>query len=241
MHSVKIPLKLSLVVLPLVLLACQQSDPVSAFGLSADRLFMGATTSDMVVVNGDARMALGTSRREAAALVMNGEESIRFVLVQELNQGTMYDTLWVDAGTMLPIRYRNDFGDLQSIRMTYGKDGHIVSEVKRGGMVTGVDTVVADQYFDMAEFSMLIPALPLSDGYEAEFPVFHYESGVSSATVRVIGSDFVEYRGETRPVWIVEQVLNAVTSRQLVDKEKGIVLRIDATLGADRRFEEVAR
>ena len=195
----------------------------------------------MTIVSGENRTALGIARREMFRTTLDGADAIRFVLVQELRQGTMFDTLWVDAATLLPIQYVNDFGAMQTIRMSYGDDGHVVSVVTRGDVVTGVDTVLTTPHLDLAEFSMLIPALPLADGYATELPVFHYENGATNTTVRVIGSDKIDYHDEARDVWIVEYGTAPATSRHFVDKDTRDVLRVEAAAGPDRRFEQVAQ
>ncbi len=236
-------LSLTLFVSALVLAGCAtpQPDAEPPFGLSSDLLPESTTISDMTIVAGDTRTDLGTARREMARTSVDGRRAIQFVLVQDLRQGTMYDTLWVDATTLLPIKYTNVFGDVQSIDMDYGSDGHVVSVVKRGDTVTGVDTVLTEPYLDQAEFSMLIPALPLADGYSATLPVFHYENGTTTTTINVIESRQLEHAGSTRDVWIVEVDSGLAVSRHAVDKDTRDVLRVDVDLGPNRRFEQIAR
>jgi hypothetical protein len=230
-----------LITVPALIAGCFQTDAAPPFGLAPDRLPAETTTSDMAIVDEGNRMSLGTARREMSRVNLDGNDAIRFVLVQKLRQGTMFDTLWVDAETLLPIKYRNESGEVQRIRVDYGNNGHVVSKVTRGDTITGVDTVITGPHLDQAEFSMLIPALPLAEGYAAELPVFHYENGATTTTVRVVSSDRVEYNGEMRDVWMVETGSAQATSRHAVDKETGVVLRVDAGMGADRRFEQVAR
>jgi len=211
------------------------------FGMSPGLLRMESSTSDMTILSGDNRTDLGTARTEASSVSLEGRRVIQFVLVQELRQGTMFDTLWVDAGTLLPVRYRNTFGDLQSIRMEYGNDGHIASEVVRSGTVTGIDTTITGPHLDAAEFPMLIPALPLADDYAAEIPVVHYEDGTKTYSVRVIGSDQVPREEGTRDVWIVENDSGVSVARYFIDKKTREVLKVTAEVGPGRTYEQVAR
>lgn len=237
----RIPLVFLLPALVLTGCSTPQTGAEAPFGLSAELLPESTTISDMTIVAGDTRTDLGTARREMQRTTIDGRRAIQFVLVQDLRQGSMYDTLWVDASTLLPIKYTNVFGDVQSIEMQYGSDGHVVSNVTRGDVVTGVDTVLTGPYLDQAEFSMLIPALPLTDGYTADLPVFHYENGAATASVKVLESHQLDHGGRTRDVWIVEVNSGIAVTRHSVDKETRDVLRVDVDLGPDRRFEQIAR
>ena len=227
---------------------CNKPEPAATsepetppYGLSADRLSPETTTSDMFIVVEDKRMPLGTARREMARTTLDGKDAIRFVLVQDLRQGSMYDTLWVDAATLLPMKYKNDFGELQTIRMTYGDDGHVVSNIVRGGQTTGVDTMLTGPHFDLAEFSMVLPALPLAEGYSAEIPVFHYERGAMTNYIDVVGAQQVEYGGSMRDAWAVRDSSANASSTHYVDKENGMTLRVEAAVAPGRMFEQVAR
>ena len=232
----------------LLLPGCQDSgsaempvDEAAPFGLDPDRLFRGEVVSDMTIIHGDDRRPLGVARTSISDAEVDGQPALRFVLIQELQMGTMYDTLMVHRETLLPIRYRNDMGEFQQINMNWDADGRVRSRVDRSGVITGIDTVMAEPRLDAAEFSMLVPALPLAEGYAAQIPVTHYENGAGTRSVSVESAGNVEYNGEMRPVWTVAVETPTGTMRTAIDRETGMVLQTIADLGPGRYFEQIAR
>ena len=214
---------------------------VAPFGMDGSRLYTGTTVFDMVIVSGEEISPVGTATTNITAVDLDGTAALQLVLVQDLTMGTMYDTLFVNQSTLLPIRYRNEMGDMQIIDMRYGKNGKVVSTVTRGEMVTGIDTTITDPRLDAAEFSMLIPALPLELGYSAVIPTTHYELGAQHQALRVSREGVIDYQNGQRAVWIVE-VENAQSKmRTFIDKENGMILQTVADLGPGRYFEQKAR
>lgn len=213
-----------------------------AFGLDPSRIPVGTATSDMAMARGDERRAIGTAVSSIERVTLGGRPVLRFVLTQQLGSGTMTDTLDADAGTLQPLRYRNVFGERQSIRVDYGADGHVVSTLVRDGVRATLDTTLVGPHFDAAQFQPLIAALPLRDGYTAEIPVFHYENGAGTVAVRVVGRDTVERAGGARPVWLVEyEAAPGQLVNLSIDRETGRAWRATAALGGGQRYEEVAR
>lgn len=216
--------------------------PEPAFGLDPARIPVGTATTDMAMARGDDRRPIGTAVSSVERVTLGGRPALRFVLTQQLGSGTMTDTLDADAATLQPLRYRNVFGERQSIRVDYGADGHVVSTLVRDGVSATLDTTLVGPHFDAAQFQPLIAALPLREGYAAEVPVFHYENGAGTVAVRVVGQDTVERADGARPVWLVEyEVAPGQRVNLSIDRETGRTLRATAELGGGGRYEEVAR
>jgi hypothetical protein len=206
------------------------------------RIPLGSSTSDLSMTRDSQVSTLGEAFHTAERVTVNGRDALRLVLEQRMSMGSMFDTLDVDAATLQPIRYRNEFGAFQSIDLDYARGGRITGAVTRSGQTVPIDTTVAGVFYDAADFQPLVPALPLAEGYFARIPVFSYDFGVDTLSVRVAGLGSVAYQGTDRPVWLVEYTAPGGTVATLsIDRETGHLLRTEAVVAQGAVFVQSMR
>ena len=241
----RLPLQPLIPVLALVFGACQTSAPsltpaASPSGLDVRRLPVGVQTAEMTMIVGDQSRTLGTVEYQTAR-VASAPAHLTIVATQRFAQGPpMVDTLVVDVPGGRPVRYRNGFGDRQTIRVDYGTDGTISGRTTRNGQTTARDTTVRGAVLDAAQLRPLLAALPLAAGLRTTLPTYDYQTGtvvmsrVEVADARVPGTEDA--------AWDVSYTTpSGVTSHVWIDRETRQTRRIEADLGNGRRYVEVFR
>lgn len=239
-----------------VLTACQTATPAlrsggvrpaptfaAPWGLDVRRLPVGEQLADMTLYAGEQARPLGTvtyaTRLDAPATP--GPGRLIVTATQRFTQGpNMIDTLVVDVPGGRPIRYRNAFGDRQTIRVDYGPDGRIAGRVTRGGQTMARDTTVSGALLDAAQLRPLLPALPLAAGLRASIPAYDYQSGqvvvsqVEVADARVPGTDVAAWD-------VAYSTPSGIVSHVWIDRATRQTRRIETDLGGGRRYVEVFR
>ncbi|NQV71932.1 hypothetical protein HQ496_02330 [bacterium] len=222
--------------------SCTQASeeaPVSApFGLDASLLIDAKDSFQMNMVSPEAVRPVGTAHAEVKRSLLNGRAVINLVLVQELGQGTMRDSLVVDASTLLPIDYVNSFPNFQSIHTTYATDGQVHSEIERMDVQIRVDTLLSGPHLDAAAFTSLLPAFPFEPTMDLRLPVFHYEKGAMTYGVKVVGDESITTCLGNHDTWKVETESSSQVSQHWVDKKTRRVVQVVVDLGEGRRFEQ---
>jgi hypothetical protein len=225
-----------------ILSSCTQVSeeaPVSPpFGLDASLLVDAKESFQMNVVSPEAVRPVGTAHSEVKRSMLNSRAVINLILVQELDQGTMRDSLVVDASTLLPIDYVNSFPNFQSIHTTYASDGQVQSEIERMGVQTRVDTVLSGPHLDAAAFTSLLPAFPFEPTMDLRLPVFHYENGAMIFGAKVVGEEAITTCLGNHDTWKVETESSSQVSHHWVDKQTRRVVQVIVDLGEGRKFEQ---
>lgn len=234
-------MRFSTIVLILIasLTACSDApvDPPH-FGMSADLLTDGVTSSSMVMVTADGERSIGIAHQGVERGTIDGRDVIHLTLVQELARGTMRDSLVIDAASLQPIEYLNDMPGLQTIHTTYGPGGTVLANLERGAMTNRIDTVLADPHLDAASFTSMLPLLPLAEGLDKEYPVFHYENGVLTYRVQVPGMETLTTCRGAEDTWIVDVTTALNTTRHWISRDDGSLVHVLVDLGGGNRFEQ---
>lgn len=193
----------------------------------------------MAIITPEGNRDLGVARNGVGRGRIDGREVLFLTLEQELSQGTMIDSLVVDAATLAPIRYANDMPGMQTIRTIYRADGSVRSDLVRGGQESAVDTLLSGPHFDASSFTSLLPALPYETGMDVEYPVFHYEGGALTYRVQVPGQETVSTcRGDVE-AWMVDVTTAVNTTRHWIAVNSRELIKVAVDLGGGNRFEQV--
>ena len=220
--------------------ACSTPEDVAPpFGLDPSVLVPGVSTSSMTIVTPDGNGDLGMARNGVGRGRIDGREVLYLTLEQEVSQGTMVDSLVVDAVTLAPIRYANVMPGMQTIRTVYGADGSVQSDLVRGDMESHVDTLLSGPYLDAASFTSVLPALPYETGMDVEYPVFHYEAGALTYRVQVPGRETISTCRGDMDAWIVDVTTTANTTRHWIAAESRDMVKVAVDLGGGNRFEQI--
>jgi hypothetical protein len=238
-----IPLMVVLLVIGCRANADQQNSSSSASPeFNSDTLPTGSFESEMIMVADSAQSAMGVSTASASKIVEGERELMELVLVQEMGRGTMFDSLWVDALTMRPVRYRNVMPGFQSIKVDYGPDGHITGLFTRAQTELRIDTVTTEVLYDGGGFQGMIAALPLSEGFEAEIPVFNYATGRGTVHITVLGTQIIDSRGEKVPTWkVAYRPGGGLVAHLFIDQNSRHIIRSEAEVSPGRTFVTQAR
>jgi len=232
--------------LPLLLVAAcgapQPTTPPVDLSLDPARIPTGTLVSDLTITRDSSTTSLGEAIQGAERLAIDGREVLRLTLEQRLPMASMFDTLEVDASTLRPLRYRNVFGAFQSITLRYDEAGRVQGTVARAGEIVTIDTLIAGVFYDASDFLPLVPALPLAEGFEAFVPVYSYDFGLDTLSVRVTGSGTLAHGGSDRPVWLVDYATPGGAAATLsIDRETGRLLRTESTVQDGGLFVQAAR
>gem|GEM_PF-3046914 len=219
--------------------ACS-SEPVEPppFSMNAELLTEGRTTSSMMMVTADGERPIGIAHQGVERGTIDGRDVIHLTLVQELGRGTMRDSLVIDAASLQPIEYFNNMPGLQSIHTTYGPGGTVLADLERGAMTNRIDTVLVDPHLDAASFTSMLPLLPLAEGLDMEYPVFHYENGVLTYRVLVPGTETLATCRGAVDAWIVDVTTALNTTRHWISRDEGSLVQVLVDLGGGNRFEQ---
>lgn len=215
-----------------------ESDVEPPFGLTTEFLVPGSSSSTMSLITPDGTRTIGTAIQRVDRGRVDGREVLILGLEQIMEQGTMRDSMIVDAHSLRPLTYTNLMPGMQTIRTVYSEDGTVGSAIVRGDMEGGVDTLLTTPVLDAASFTSLLPALPLEEGLQLSLPVFHYEQGVLDYQVHVVGKETVTTcRGDIE-AWIVDVTTSINTTRHWLSVGDREMIQVIVELGGGNRFEQ---
>lgn len=206
--------------------------------MSSDQMTEGRISSEMVIRTPDGDNPLGTVHHGVETGRVEGRDVLHVTLVQELRQGTMRDSLLIDAGTLEPLEYFNTMPGMQTIHTVYGPEGTVTADLERGPMTNRIDSVLAGPHLDAASFTSMLSALPLAVGLDEEYPVFHYEEGVSAYRVQVPGEEVISTCRGQEEAWIVDVTTSINTTRHWISQDDGHLVRVEVEVGDGVRFEQ---
>lgn len=192
----------------------------------------------MKMVTPTGERPIGTARHSMSSYTDQGRNVLIFTLEQEVPQGTMVDSLLVDAVTLNPIEYFNSMPGLQTIHTVYHPDGGVRANLERGPNASQIDTLLAGPHLDAASFTSLLPALPLKIGLDETYPAFHYEVGVVEHRVQVPGEEEVSTCRGPESAWIVDVTTPITTTRHWISKADGHIVQVRVDMGGGTRFEQ---
>lgn len=209
-----------------------------AFGMTTEFLVPGSSSSIMTLITPDGTRTLGTAIQRVDRGRVDGREVLILGLEQIMEQGTMRDSLVVDALSLRPLTYSNIMPGMQTIRTVYDRNGHVGSAIQRGSMEGGVDTLFTSPVLDAASFTSLLPALPLEEGLQLSLPVFHYELGAQEYHVQVAGKETVTTCRGNIEAWMVDVTTPANTTRHWISTGDREMIQVIVELGGGNRFEQ---
>jgi hypothetical protein len=133
------------------------------------------------------------------------------------------DTFVVALATLAPLSQRTH----EERAVALDNDGRHVSGTIAEGQASGrVDVTVATPVFYDHSMDLVLGALPLVEGYEADLPVYDDEAGaVAWRHLRVAGTDRLPGEGELVDAWRVETSRGRVRSTYWIDKATRRMLR----------------
>jgi hypothetical protein len=147
------------------------------------------------------------------------------------------DTLEVDARTLAP-RWHSDLTPRGSRRVTFANGRMVGTVTDSAGAVTRVDQPVPVGAIDYSLGSLLVPHLPLREGYVATLALHDITRGPQWTTVRVLGREPVTVRGTPVSAWKVALEYGGFTATQWIDPAAKRMLRTEVDRGTTRMVAE---
>ncbi len=211
-------------------LQAQQPDTIrTGHPVAATVLAARSDTVDTYFVNAAGQRQLGVVYVETVVPVKDG-----FLVIQrnERPNGAVVslDTIEVDART-LATRWHSDFSPRGSRRVTFANGRMTGTATDSAGAATPVDQAVAAGAIDYSLGSLLVPHLPLREGYVATLALHDITRGPQSTTVRVLGREDVTVRDRTVSAWKVALDYGAFTATLWTDPATKRTLRTEVERG----------
>jgi hypothetical protein len=209
----------------------QQPDTIrTGHPLVASVLAAGVDTVDTYFVDAAGERRLGVVYIETVVPVRDG-----FLVVQRNQRpdGTLLslDTTEVDGRT-LAARWHSDVTPRGGRRVSFANARMRGTATDSAGAATPVDQPVAAGAIDYSLASMLVPHLPLREGYVATFALHDITRGPQWTTVRVLGREDVAVKGATVSAWKVALDYGAFSATQWIDPATKHALRTEVPRGA---------
>jgi hypothetical protein len=212
-------------------LHAQQPDTIrTGHPIVASALVAAIDTVDTYFVGPSGERRLGVIYVETVVPVKDG-----FLVVQRnvRPDGTLLslDTVAVDART-LATQWHSDMTPRGSRRVTFANGRMTGSSSDSAGAATPVDQPVAAGAIDYSLGSLVVPHLPLREGYVATLALHDITRGPQWTTVRVLGREDVTVRGTTVSAWKVALDYGAFSATQWIDVSTHRGLRTEVQRGA---------
>ena len=202
----------------------------------AHALAAGVDSTDTYFVAPTGERRLGVIYAETVLPVPNG-----FLVVQRNARpdGRMLslDSIEVDGRT-LATRWHSDVTSRGSRRVTFTNGRMVGTSTDSAGAVTPVDQPVSAGAIDYSLGSLLVPHLPLREGYVATLALHDVTRGPQWTTVRVLGREDVAVKGATVSAWKVALEYGTFTATQWIDPTARRMLRTQVERGTTKMVAE---
>ena len=222
-------LSLAALLVPAALHAQQPDTIRTGHPLLASALVAGVDTVDTYFVGPSGERRLGVIYVETVVPVKDG-----FLVVQRnvRPDGTLLslDTVAVDART-LAAQWHSDVTPRGSRRVTFA-NGRMTGSATDSAGATPLDQPVAAGAIDYSLGSLVVPHLPLREGYVATLALHDITRGPQWTTVRVLDREDVTVRGATVSAWKVALDYGAFAATQWIDASTHRGLRTEVQRGA---------
>ena len=177
-------------------------------------------TVDMVFEREGQARPLGTYVQHVTSATVGGTRAWLFVQTSTTPQGTMLDSVWIDARTWAPLRH---------VAVT---PQHKFDVAYRGGRVKGTVAFGADStrerdepipagMFDYSVASAAVGAGALCAGAAVRVSGYDPTSGPREITMRVLSAETVTIGGAPREVWNVETDIGDRVVKMHIDRATG--------------------
>lgn len=219
-------------------LAAQQADTVRTDGRArVAPLTPGVDTVDTYLVNPAGERRLVVVYVETITPAPDGG-----LLVVQRNtrpDGTVMslDSIEVDART-LATRWHWDMTPRGRMRVAFANGRATGAAWDSTGAERPVDVPVAAGALDYSLGSLVVPRLPLREGYVAVLPSHDITRGPQSTTVRVVGRERVEHAGRTVEAWKVTLDYGSFVATQWVEAGARQAIRTEVARGQMRMVAE---
>lgn len=175
---------------------------------------------------------IGTLRQEIAVIREKGQPALRRVnAINSPMMGTRTDTVIMHRTTLAPISHRSS--DMRrAIALDFRGDSIRGSMTPAGGAAQPIAYRSEPALFDAAASDLVLRALPLTEGYAVELPVYLHEGGgKNTMAARVVGSETVTGPdGRVTEAWKVEGKLAGQTVTSWFAKESRDILKTEIQL-----------
>lgn len=223
------PFALLALVVPAALPAQQPDTIRTGHPLVATVLAAGVDTVDTYFVNAAGERRLGVVYVETIVPVKDG-----FLVVQRNARPNgmvvSLDTIEVEGRT-LTARWHSDLTPRGSRRVTFANGRMTGTTTDSAGAVTPVEKAVPAGAIDYSLASIVVPHLPLREGYVATLALHDITRGPQWTTVRVLGREDVRAKGGTISAWKVALDYGGFTATQWIDPTAKHALRTEVERG----------
>jgi hypothetical protein len=231
---VRLPL---LAVLAPAALPAQQPDTIRVgHAAVAGALAAGVDSTDTYFVGPTGERRLGVVYVETVTRVPGG-----FLVVQRNarpdGRTLSLDSLEVDGRTLAP-RWHSDVTPRGSRRVTFANGRMTGTATDSAGVATPVDQPAPPGAIDYSLGSLLVPHLPLREGYVATLALHDVTRGPQWTTVRVLGRDTLTVKGTTVSAWKVGLDYGAFTATQWIHPTEKRMLRTEVARGTTKMVAE---
>lgn len=193
------------------------------------RLQDGRACYAMSVTRDGVEQSIGTAVETINRIPHEGRDAIRVVSQQMLRTGEMRDTYLLDAATLRPFSYENEFAGARRIQVIYGSDRITGFHTDRDGRQEPVDVTLTSPVWDGHIYGPAVAALPLADGAVFTVPAWNHNRGLAPLGVKVAGSRQIDTPSGQIEAWVVEvSPAPGVQAEYFVDKIGGRSVGYDA-------------
>lgn len=146
--------------------------------------------------------AIGATRQTVTATTVNGQPAWDIVIHQQVAPARfdMRDHFVVRQSDLTPISLDSRRSGIEHARVTYA-DGKITA-VRPDKPAT--ETAFTGKIWDGNLWGLTFAALPLAEGAHFELPFYHYDKGLDSFVLDVVGSETVQTPAGPVEAWTVE-------------------------------------
>lgn len=211
-------------------LPAQRPDTIrTGHPLTAGLLVAGTDTVDTYLVSSSGERRLGVVYMETVVPVPGG-----FLIVQrnERPDGAVVslDSIEVDRRT-LATRWHSSITPRGNHRVTFAGGRMTGTATDGAGATTPLDQPVADGAIDYSIGSLVVPRLPLREGYVATLALHDITRGPQWTTLRVLGREDVTVGDTTVSAWKVATDFGTFTAMQWIDPVARRALRTEVERG----------
>jgi hypothetical protein len=189
--------------------------------VNTSQLRPASHTWRLVLVQGGQEREIGNYRSELTEMTVDGAPALQIVqALASPMMGNSSDTVVVLRQTLAPVRHRS-VNARRTLSLDFDRSGVKGTMTPAGGAAQPVTATGAQPFFDSGAMELLLRALPLAEGYVAQFPAYAHEAGGAvTVTARVTGSERVTLAdGTVVDSWVVESDMMGRKVRQYVAKD----------------------
>lgn len=145
---------------------------------------------------------IGVTLQTVTATVAEGKPAWDIVVHQRVGNGQfdLRDHFVLRAGDLTPIAFDSRKSGTEHVRVAYGSGKLVTTRPDK----PATETTFTGRIWDGNLWGLTFAALPLAEGAHFELPFYHYDKGLGSFVLDVVGSETVQTPAGPVEAWTVE-------------------------------------